>query len=124
MVPRIFSESDIHETFIRSSGPGGQNVNKVSSAVCLKHAPSGIMVKCGEFRSQGLNRERARDILEFELLRMERALEQQKRSSLARQRRKNRRRSLRAKEIILRSKKYRSLKKNRRRSPVHDKESA
>ena len=56
-------ESDIVESFIRSSGPGGQNVNKVSTAVYLKHIPTGIEVKCGQERSQALNRFLARRIL-------------------------------------------------------------
>lgn len=47
---------DVEESFIRSSGPGGQNVNKVSTCVCLMHIPSGIKVKCQKYRLQGLNR--------------------------------------------------------------------
>ena len=56
-------ESDLTEYFIRSSGPGGQNVNKVSSGVYLKHGPTGIEVKCMAERSQALNRFKARQIL-------------------------------------------------------------
>ena len=56
-------ESDLAESFIRSSGPGGQNVNKVATAVYLKHIPTGIEVKCGQERSQALNRYAARKIL-------------------------------------------------------------
>jgi protein subunit release factor B len=57
------SESDLRETFIRSSGPGGQKVNKASSCVYLVHVPSGLFVKCQQSRSQALNRFLARRLL-------------------------------------------------------------
>lgn len=53
-------EEDIEETFTRSSGPGGQNVNKLSTCVHLRHRPSGIAVKVMRERSQALNRFLAR----------------------------------------------------------------
>jgi protein subunit release factor B len=53
-------EADIDEKFIRSGGPGGQNVNKVSTCVQLKHIPTGIIVKIQKDRSQGVNRFLAR----------------------------------------------------------------
>ena len=53
-------EEDIKETFTRSSGPGGQNVNKVATCVQLRHRPSGITVKVTRERSQALNRFLAR----------------------------------------------------------------
>ena len=53
-------EEDIEERFIRSSGSGGQKVNKTSSCVYLKHLPTGIEVKCMKERSQSLNRFLAR----------------------------------------------------------------
>jgi len=56
-------EQDIIEKFIKSSGPGGQSVNKTSSCVYLKHIPTGIEVKCQRERSQVLNRYMARKIL-------------------------------------------------------------
>ncbi|MCC5815179.1 MAG: peptide chain release factor-like protein [Leptospira sp.] len=56
-------ESDLEESFVRSSGNGGQNVNKVSTAVRLVHKPSGEEVKCNVYRTQGLNRYKARAIL-------------------------------------------------------------
>ncbi len=53
-------EADIDEKFIRSGGPGGQNVNKVATCVQLKHIPTGIIVKIQKDRSQGINRFLAR----------------------------------------------------------------
>ena len=53
-------EEDLEEKFIRSSGKGGQHVNKTSTAVWLKHLPTGVEVKCMEARSQSLNRFLAR----------------------------------------------------------------
>lgn len=64
-------ESDLDESFIRSRGNGGQNVNKVSTCVVLVHRPTGISVRCDEERTQGLNRYRARqrlaDLVDSEL---------------------------------------------------------
>ena len=57
------SESDLKESFARSSGPGGQNVNKVSTAVTLRHRPSGISVTVQDSRSQAVNRKLARERL-------------------------------------------------------------
>ena len=56
-------EEDLEETFIRSSGPGGQHVNKTSTCVRLVHRPSGLSVKVQRSRSQGLNRFLARRLL-------------------------------------------------------------
>ncbi|EMM99701.1 RF-1 domain protein [Leptospira noguchii str. 1993005606] len=56
-------ETELEESFTRSGGKGGQNVNKVSTAVHLKHKPTGIEVKCSLYRTQGLNRYKARAIL-------------------------------------------------------------
>ena len=59
----IILDQDIQETFLKGSGPGGQKINKTSSAVQLKHLPTGIVVKCQETRSRSQNRKTARRIL-------------------------------------------------------------
>jgi protein subunit release factor B len=60
-------EKDIEEKFIRSSGSGGQKVNKTSTCVYLKHIPTGIEIKCMRERNQSLNRFLARRELIFKL---------------------------------------------------------
>ena len=107
-------EADIQERFIRSGGPGGQNVNKVSTCVYLKHLPTGTEVKCQRERSQALNRYLARRIL---VKKIENALlgreseEEQQREKIRRQKRK---RSKRAKEKVLELKHIQSKKKEAR----------
>ena len=103
-------ERDFEEKFIRSSGRGGQKVNKTSSCVYLKHRPTGIEVKCQEERSQALNRFLARRRLvgKIETRLLGRLSEERKR--IEKIRRQKRRRSKRAKEKMLRDKKKRAEK--------------
>jgi protein subunit release factor B len=110
-------EEDLEERFIHSSGKGGQNVNKVSTCVYLKHIPTNIEVKCQEERSQALNRFLARRYLinKMESLILGRKSQEQK--EIEKIRRQKRRRSRRAKEKMLRNKKKMSEKKAFRRPP-------
>ena len=107
-------EQDIVEKFVRSSGKGGQKVNKTSTCVYLKHIPTNIEVKCQRERYQAVNRFLARRILTDKIEKMilgKKSEEQQRIEKLRRQKRK---RSQRAKLKILEEKKKHSQKKRER----------
>lgn len=107
-------ESDFRETFVRSSGPGGQKINKTASCVQLIHTPSGLSVKCQQSRSQALNRFLARRLLLDRIERLQQGLAQADRDRIEKIKRQKRRRSRRAKEKILELKHMQSEKKSLR----------
>jgi protein subunit release factor B len=105
-------EEDLIERFIRAQGPGGQNVNKVSTCVQLRHLPTGIEVKCQQERSQAQNRYRARQIL---LSKIESAVLGKlsaEQGRIEKIRRQKRRRSRRAQLKVLEGKRLQALKKS------------
>ena len=111
------SESDLRETFIRSSGPGGQKVNKTSSCVFLVHLPTGLSVKCQQERSQALNRFRARRILLDRIEKIKTGIVAAEKARIDKLRRQKQRRSRRAKEKMLEQKHLQGEKKALRARP-------
>jgi len=101
-------ESDLIEKFVRSQGKGGQNVNKTSTCVYLKHLPTGLEVKCQQERSQALNRYIARRILADKLERIILGKKSEEEQRIAKIRRQKRKRSKRAKDKMLDDKHRRS----------------
>jgi len=107
-------EEDIVERFVRSRGHGGQNVNKVSTCVYLKHLPTGIEVKCQQERSQALNRFFARRLLVKKIEDQIFGKESAERQRIAKIKRQKRKRSKRAQEKVLHLKHMQSEKKKAR----------
>jgi len=114
------TEAEIEETFVRSGGHGGQNVNKSSTCVMLLHRPTGLQVKCQKTRQQGLNRFLARRLLLEKIEQFRTGIVARERAEIEKIRRQKRRRSRRAKERMLADKARHSARKESRRSPLED----
>ncbi|MBN2178914.1 MAG: peptide chain release factor-like protein [Deltaproteobacteria bacterium] len=104
-------EEDLRETFVRSSGSGGQKVNKTSSCVYLVHVPTGLSVKCQQERSQAMNRFIARRLLLDRIERIKKGRASAERKRIEKIKRQKRRRSKKAREKVLQMKHAQSEKK-------------
>ncbi|MGA0333636.1 MAG: peptide chain release factor family protein [Kiritimatiellia bacterium] len=114
------AEADLEESFVLGSGSGGQKVNKTASAVQLIHLPSGLTVKCGEGRSQHLNRLKARERLCEKVEEDRRRLKQERDARRARVRHQKRKPSAGAQARRIGSKRVRGEVKKLRKRPGRD----
>lgn len=109
-------ESDVEETFVKSGGHGGQNVNKLATCVMLIHRPTGVQVKCQATRQQGLNRFIARRLLLDKIEKLQTGKVATEEARFEKIRRQKRKRSRRAKARMLADKSHHSDKKAARRA--------
>ena len=116
-MPVIINKEDVEEKFIRSRGHGGQNVNKVSTCVQIKHIPTGVTVKCDVYRTQAKNREFGLLLLKIKIEKIEKDRLAKEQSEFEKDRRKTRRKPRKLKEEILKDKKIQGEKKQMRRKP-------
>ncbi len=102
------NEAELEETFTRSSGPGGQNVNKVSTRVTLRHLPTNMTITVQDSRSQAGNRQLARERLLAALQAREREAAGAARQAREKLRRQTSKRPRAARERMLEAKPHRS----------------
>ena len=111
-------EDEMVEVFTRSSGPGGQNVNKTSSAVVLVHRLTGLQVRCEQERSQAQNRVRARELLLDKIEQREQARRLEERAAREKVKRQTRKRPRGVQRRILEQKaRHSAVKRSRRARP-------
>lgn len=111
---------DIDEKFVRGGGKGGQKINKTSSCVVLRHAPTGIEVRCQKHREQSKNRLSAYKLLIRKIETMVKGAESEEAQRIFKLRKQKKRRTRRAKERMLEEKRRRGeLKEHRRKVEPH-----
>ena len=113
-------EADLEESFVRSGGHGGQNVNKTATCVMLLHRPTGLQVKCKRTRQQVLNPFVARRLLLDKIKAAKKVMVDAEQARVEKLRRQKRRRSKGAKERMLADKSHHAAKKEARRSVRYD----
>lgn len=113
---KVFAE-DVEEKFVRGSGSGGQKMNKTSSCVWLKHLPSGLEVKCQEFRERELNRLRAYKLLIGKMEDKKLGKASARAQKAFKMRKQKMRRNRKSKEKMLQAKAHRSDVKQSRSKP-------